>query len=658
MSQKDYVGMLNKKNFITIIMFLLLFSPLILNADMAEAYKNFWSTYNIYTTILTAISLIGFGVLYNEKQTEPSYKITMLFILIGLITIITAPFKQYPLGSLIGHSYQQFNSITLFIIAPAIIKITDYLKTKNNNVVEIMVVLFIISRIIHELIFPNRLTLSNDFMAFTGLFSLAIIAPTITKDFFNKLNIAKIIGAICSVLMVLLSDNRTAIAILIVIPTFIIIFNYICKKIVKKETVHNINQIIPVSLLIISTIFILLGSIFGIFSDSNFTETLWQRGIFLQSAIDGFDLKTLLIGNGWGSSSNFTLNHLWQDGVKVTKNNLLAINFDTISNNGFQHIHNELFEYLISGGIIITTLYCTIWYKISKYSKNNIITIIILSSIAVLYSTWFTFTGDIVLFIVMLALIANKVSKKQTQKSKYTNIMNVYVSFTCIILFIFNAFIYIPYLNKFNRGIPREFFYGSFYSGEKTGFTTEKYIIRQYVLGIFKKIENNEPISQKEIRYVVDSFDTLKKKAIEGNEIAIIEINMLYNKLFSIKHNNNKNSGTIKQLISREFDNWKTVVLLANDKFKNRIELASPYLEMHTILNFDQAVDDITKKLLISNPNNTVALYYRGLLLKKYKNNLGEEMLKESFKQNITRYQKVKPEIYEKYKQYLDPKYR
>ena len=658
MSQKDYVGMLNKKNFITIIMFLLLFSPLILNADMAEAYNNFWSTYNIYTTILTAISLIGFGVLYNEKQTEPSYKITMLFILIGLITIITAPFKQYPLGSLIGHLYQQFNSITLFIIAPAIIKITDYLKTKNNNVIEIMVVLFIISRIIHELIFPNRLTFSNDFMAFTGLFSLAIIAPTITKDFFNKLNIAKIIGAICSVLMVLLSDNRTAIAILIVIPTFIIIFNYICKKIVKKETVHNINQIIPVSLLIISTIFILLGSIFGIFSDSNFTETLWQRGIFLQSAIDGFDLKTLLIGNGWGSSSNFTLNHLWQDGVKATKNNLLAINFDTISNNGFQHIHNELFEYLISGGIIITTLYCTIWYKISKYSKNNIITIIILSSIAVLYSTWFTFTGDIVLFIVMLALIANKASKKQTQKSKYTNIMNVYVSFTCIILFIFNAFIYIPYLNKFNRGIPREFFYGSFYSGEKTGFTTEKYIIRQYVLGIFKKIENNEPISQKEIRYVVDSFDTLKKKAIEGNEIAIIEINMLYNKLFSIKHNNNKNSGTIKQLISREFDNWKTVVLLANDKFKNRIELASPYLEMHTILNFDQAVDDITKKLLISNPNNTVALYYRGLLLKKYKNNLGEEMLKESFKQNITRYQKVKPEIYEKYKQYLDPKYR
>lgn len=658
MSQKDYAGMLNKKNFITIIMFLLLFSPLILNADMAEAHENFWSTYNIYTTILTAISLIGFGVLYNEKQTEPSYKITMLFILIGLITIITAPFKQYPLGSLIGHSYQQFNSITLFIIAPAIIKITDYLKTKNNNVIEIMVVLFIISRIIHELIFPNRLTLSNDFMAFTGLFSLAIIAPTITKDFFNKLNIAKIIGAICSVLMVLLSDNRTAIAILIVIPTFIIIFNYICKKIVKKETVHNINQIVPVSLLIISTIFILLGSIFGIFSDSNFTETLWQRGIFLQSAIDGFDLKTLLIGNGWGSSSNFILNHLWQDGVKVTKNNLLAINFDTISNNGFQHIHNELFEYLISGGIIITTLYCTIWYKISKYSKNNIITIIILSSIAVLYSTWFTFTGDIVLFIVMIALIANKASKKQTQKSKYTNIMNVYVSFTCIILFIFNAFIYIPYLNKFNRGIPREFFYGSFYSGEKTGFTTEKYIIRRYVLGIFKKIENNEPISQKEIRYVVDSFDTLKKKAIEGNEIAIIEINMLYNKLFSIKHNNNKNSVTIKQLINREFDNWKTVVLLANDKFKNRIELASIYLEMHTILNFDQAVDDITKKLLISNPNNTVALYYRGLLLKKYKNNLGEEMLKESFKQNITRYQTVKPEIYEKYKQYLDPKYR
>lgn len=658
MSQKDYAGMLNKKNFITIIMFLLLFSPLILNADMAEAHENFWSTYYIYTTILTAISLIGFGVLYNEKQTEPSCKITMLFILIGLITIITAPFKQYPLGSLIGHSYQQFNSITLFIIAPAIIKITDYLKTKNNNVIEIMVVLFIISRIIHELIFPNRLTLSNDFIAFTGLFSLAIIAPTITKDFFNKLNIAKIIGAICSVLMVLLSDNRTAIAILIVIPTFIIIFNYICKKIVKKETVHNINQIVPVSLLIISTIFILLGSIFGIFSDSNFTQTLWQRGIFLQSAIDGFDLKTLLIGNGWGSSSNFILNHLWQDGVKVTKNNLLAINFDTISNNGFQHIHNELFEYLISGGIIITTLYCTIWYKISKYSKNNIITIIILSSIAVLYSTWFTFTGDIVLFIVMLALIANKASKKQTQKSKYTNIMNVYVSFTCIILFIFNAFIYIPYLNKFNRGIPREFFYGSFYSGEKTGFTNEKYIIRQYVLGIFKKIENNEPISQKEIRYVVDSFDTLKKKAIEGNEIAIIEINMLYNKLFSIKHNNNKNSGTIKQLINREFDNWKTVVLLANDKFKNRIELASIYLEVHTILNFDQAVDDITKKLLISNPNNTVALYYRGLLLKKYKNNLGEEMLKESFKQNITRYQKVKPEIYEKYKQYLDPKYR
>lgn len=648
--------MVNKQNFIATIMFLLLFSTFILNYDLFNMFFAHVDTRElIYVAILSAISLIGFIALYNEKQTESSYKITKLFILIGVLTIITAPFKEYPIGSLIGNYQQQFNSMSLFIIAPAIIKITDYLKTKNNHIVEIMVVLFIIFRGASELVFPKRITSSYDFMAFTGLFGLAIIAPTITKDFLNKLNIAKIIGAICALLMVLLSENRTSIAVLIIIPISVIIFNYLCKKIVNKENTYKINQIIPVSLLILSTVFILLGSMLNILSDANFTNSLWQRGIFLQSAIEGFDLKTLLIGNGWGSTNNLILDNVWQDGITTTKNNLISPNLSKlIKGIGLNHMHNELFEYLISGGVIIATLYCAIWYKISKYAKNNIITISILSVITVLYSTWFTFVGDIVLFIVMLALIAKKASTKQLQKSKYTTITYIYVSFTCIILFIFNAFIYSPYINKLNSKLPEKLFYGSFYSTEKTGFIPEKKILRANVLNTFKKINDSEPISQQQITLMIDSLDTLKKKAIEGNKIAIFEVNALYQMLFTYY----KSNKGIEQIRRREFNNWATTVLLADEAFKNRPELAISYLHWHTALNFDQAVDEVTKRMLIRNPNNAVALYYRGLLFRKHKNNLGEKMLKKSFEQNITRYQRVKQEIYEKYKQYLDPKYR
>lgn len=642
--------MLRKQNIITSILFLLLFSTFISSEkiyftfiNLADA--NVW----MYVSVISFLSLIGYLFVYKEKQSQNSFQISLLFMLLGLFTIVSSMFKEFPLGAIIGQHTQLFNGIVLFVIVPAIIKVVDYLKSKNDNIIENMVAIFIIARAIFELIFLKTITVSYDFMAFTGVFGLIIIAPSVNIKNITKSEILRILGVITATLMILLSDNRTSIAMFLIIFPTVWGFSYLIKNTAYKSAI----KIIPVSLLIFSTLFILFGKYMDIFSYNNITNTLWQRGGFLQSAISSFDLKSLLIGNGWGSSNIFILNDSLYDGLTLTKNNnitsVAGANF--ILGSGINHIHNELFEYLIGGGIVALTIYILIWYKLSIFAKENIVVIALLATLSCLYSTWFTFTADIVLFAIMIGLIAHNTTKAEI---KYEKITKPYVALTSAILFLFGTFIYTPYINKFAYKIPSELFYGTWYSGDKTGFKAEKIIIRAYAIRIINKAYNKKPIYEWEATYLIDALDTLKKKAIEGNKEAIIELPYIYNKLFI----QTKSSDIIEQIRQREYENWATVTLLAGKNFPNRFDLTIDYLAWHTDRNFDTAVDEVTKRLLKTNPNNAVALYWRGKLFIKHNNDLGHDMMAEAFRQNITRYQRVHPEIYNKYKHLLDPKYR
>ena len=322
---------------------------------------------------------------------------------------------------------------------------------------------------------------------------------------------------------------------------------------------------------------------------------------------------------------------------------------------GLNHIHNEIAQYLTAGGILFVALYIIMWGYVSWCARKRKFVIAILTTLCALYTVWFTFTGDIILFLVMFGVVVSNKGTlaKETTKPIIKNALVLYSTIGLIIYFVFASIFYIPYLKSLETKISKEAFYGTWYTGDKTGFRTEHYIFRNNAIKHLYALSNNKKLFQHQMTYLIDILDILKKKSSLQTPDVNLELSTIYSTLFTIK-----TSPQIEKIRQREFPNWATVTVRVMQNYPNRPELIMPYLQWHTQRGFDEAVDQITRQALTINPNNAVALYWRALLFIKHDNALGERILEDAYKNNINRYHVTQPEYYEKYKHLLDPAYR
>ncbi|MGB1361474.1 MAG: hypothetical protein ACPG8V_05085 [Alphaproteobacteria bacterium] len=609
--------------------------------------------YPFITGIILLLSSFGI-LLLNQTENNNITKIILIFAGLGILTIINNLFNEYSFGGIIGNINSFNYGISGFIAIPLLILIASYLYKNNKNALIILITTFILTRTLIEFFSNKSVTFSNDFLAIPGflsLMSLLLLKPiNEIKTDKSAISIISLIGIVISIISILFIDNNSAKLLLILTP---ITYLFITKTPLKK-----ISWQIAFATPVIITILIYMVSTIPNVEKYTAIETLWVRSMYLDMAISSMDIRSFFIGSGWGDSGVDVIGEKWVDGISLypgnATENTLSSHLLAIKGMNLFHTHNDLIEYLFSGGILITLLYITLNGFIGYSLRNTPVVLSLFISFLVLQSLWFYIIIDITVYALFIALAVSQNKEKVTIK---LNKINKYIipsnGMLAITLSVFLIFTYTPYLKHFSVKIPQEFFSNNFYSANKTGGNNERYINR----AIFQINLNNElttnNASNLKLLYIVDSFDSYKRLYKMGNKLAIFELSTLYDLLFE-----DGNTENLNKIRKREFSNWATTVLEVYKNYPKLHDTSVVYLYWHFQRGFDEAIDEVTKRLLTINPENPVALYWRGKLFLKHNNDLGYKMIEDAFKLNITRYQMVDDKHYQKYKHLIEPRYR
>ena len=613
--------------------------------------------------MLGIIAIILNIILFKTTPDTNTTRMSLIFMAIGVLSIIFSTLHIYPLGSLTGTSTQLINSIFLFIFAPIALKTTNIVFKEKKDFLGVNIALFIIARLAWEIVFPRHITFSSDHLAFTGLFTFLILSQTIDINIKSLTSIKKpsqiihVIGIIASLLCIFMFYNNSAKILTLILLPSAYIFQYVISKRLPKNIAEYISTALPIVTGIVMTISIYLLTSFKVIGSTGFWKIIWECGMFLDSLANSITPKIFFVGWGWGNINDLIMNEVWLPGISNTHLNESATNklMGLINGLGINHVHNEISQYFIAGGILFVALYIAMWGYVAWCARKNKLAIAVLTVICALYTVWFNATSDIVLLIVMLGVVvANKnTSAKNTTKPIIKNALALYSTIGLVLYCGFTSIFYIPYVKCLETQISKEAFYGTWYTGEKTGFRTEKLIFRKQILKYLNQLSDNKKISQNQMTYLIDMLDILKKKSNMQNSNNNLELCYIYTFLFNIK-----SAPQIEKIRQREFPHWTTAVSRVIQNYSNRPDLIVTYLQWHTNRGFDEAVSQITKQALAVNPNNAVALYWRGLLFIKNGNALGERMIEDAYKNNINRYQTTNSKYYEKYKHLSDPAYR
>ena len=622
----------------------------------------------VHTTILGVIAIILNIILLKKTPDINTTRASLIFMTIGMLSILFSAFNKYPPFNLTGEATQLISGIFLFIVAPIILKTTNIVFKEKKDLLGVSISLFIIVRLAWELVYPTHISHSSDFLAFTGLFTLIILSYTIHIDIKSiksikniegikrPSQIIQIIAIIASLLCIFAFNNKTAKLLTLILLPSVYIFQYGISRKLPKNIAEYISTALPITTGIVMTILIYLSTSFSIVSSSGWAHTLWQRGEILESLINSITTKVFFIGNGWSNINAFISNQVWSSGISNTHLNETLPDLAPLTIGlGVNHLHNEIAQYLTAGGILFVVLYIIMWGYLSWCARKNKFTIAVLTTLCALYTMWFTFTGDIVLFLVMFGVVVSNKGTlaKDTVKPVIKYALVLYSTIGLIIYCSFTSIFYIPYVKSLETKISKEAYYGTWYTSDKTGFATEQGILRKTIINHLRALSNNKKIFQDQMTHLIDTIELLKKNSNSHNPTINLELSTIYTRLYTIK-----SSPPIEEIRQREFSNWASSIINVIESHPNRPDLIIRYLEWHTQRGFDEAVDQVTKRALMANPNNAVALYWRGLLFIKHGNPLGQKILEDAYKNNINRYQKTDPKYYAKYKHLLDPAYR
>ncbi len=280
----------------------------------------------------------------------------------------------------------------------------------------------------------------TDYLCFYGALCF-IIFTSLTR---NK--ILLIAGYIVLGLYLLPLKNNSAYFLWII--TFFAVFIYYLLDQIKFDVVNNLKNFFYSNLALTAYIFaastlILLSSIifwsgeYGIpekITKSAFSSLVVRGKIAEISLLSMFDLKNFFLGNGWGEVPHILLA------------NMSAWHYDqlTLGYNLHFHTHNELFEHLVSSGIIGFLLFVFLIFYIFKYSESKeIFTRLSWFFFFTLTCFWFIFSGTLPLIAAAIACLCEKATFNKPKnlyyekvvefKRKFENLLHVGIFFLMII---------------------------------------------------------------------------------------------------------------------------------------------------------------------------------------------------------------------------------
>ncbi len=627
----------------------------------------------LYTAFVASSTIVTAFLLRHQQTPQNVATVSLLFASIAIITVIFSPFRDIPfVAGIFGNIRIPLYSVSLFAIVCLSLKII-VLCRKHAPIITLWSMFgFIVTSFTVMFIAANDM-FNQDFNAVTGIISLVMICAFVDRNMWQNAHISHkilIVASICITLFFTLSnDNRTARAVILVVPVMTLCTIYVLHKIFQRKIALRLISLLPISALMVLTLSILVAARLidtQAFEGSMF-RTVWLRATLWQSILQGMSWQDWIFGYGWGLSYLPSINATWVEGTGKYLGNVYTGQY--VSNylgGGFDHAHNELIQFL-GAGILSMSIYILILFRLSWDNRQRPIVIAMLTTYTTLLATWFHVTEDTIFLMLAFGFLAasnTKVTYTYTPPIliKTKAIAYKYFSVFCggilIVYAVFATTIHIPYVWAVQKNkITREMYDNKWYTGfQVSGYRLESVWWRNRFNRAVYKLQNSKKSFNKEFTtYLVDMLDTMKIVAKQEGSIALYELADTYNYLFNIRSENL----VLEKIREREYGNWATIMLMVNDELDGRPDLFVKYMRWHYHNHFDTAIYEVTKRILAKNPNNAVALYWRSAIFRRQGKMVeADAYLKKAFKNNITRYQKTTPDEYEQYKHLIDPIYQ
>ena len=417
---------------------------------------------------ITALCLLTVGLKNQNYRILFASPLVLIPSLIGFYSIISAFFQRLPVLALYGSP--QIGQGAFWYFSLAIITML-YLIFMNNKVYKSLIFLnclLIMLTITIGTFYPTitGIVISffgfNDWLAF--YFTIFFLSLIYIVDFIN----IKVKKEILNFLIFLILgfvfwkiNNNSALALWVIITFawfFWILVDWLSSMLLTSKLrtflkyLYNpyMFTLIPIflSVMILSSSYIFWDGISNQTDEltSNYTwtgnhlGTLVARGSIIRVIFqDLISIKPLLVGYGWGSTSELLLSNFTPE-VFYQINTGNRVHF---------HTHNDLFEHLISIGVAGAFLYALYIYNIFKYSFARSISLsfiwLLYFCLTVMWFQWISVLAFIGLFSALL--IFNDDSNFNS--TKLTNIFKSKIFYTLYICFISIFLFYGAYIGYF-----------------------------------------------------------------------------------------------------------------------------------------------------------------------------------------------------------------
>ncbi len=102
--------------------------------------------------------------------------------------------------------------------------------------------------------------------------------------------------------------------------------------------------------------------------------SVWSRGLLILAAGEGIlgQLSSLAVGFGWGSYNDILFQHSFVPGVVGFRNGVWNPNWEALGPGAF-HVHNDILEAVLGGGVISGALYLAFFVSVVAGSRRRIL---------------------------------------------------------------------------------------------------------------------------------------------------------------------------------------------------------------------------------------------------------------------------------------------
>lgn len=569
-----------------------------------------------------------------------SHPISLIPILIGLWSLLVAPFQPIPWLTVFGIT--ETGEGALLYIGLGVITAATWIGFHHGYAQRWIAVSATIAALI-----LTGLTIGRswgvppylvpyfypDYIAFLGIFLFALWAG---QGSFRNQKLSFLIGALLGLSLIFVSENRAAKYLMIlIIPSVLVAWQ--ARPWFPQITLFSAlrkNWRLIISIAVIFVPVALTLSLVYLSGPEGFlgTGALSSRYYLLEVLLNLVDHRpeTLLIGQGWGSFGDHQAAYLPTDSVRLLDEGTEGLQWEGIWRHHF-HSHNQLAEAVIGGGLIAAGLVLAYYVAIFRSARQNLprIAAIFALMFCAVNAAWFQMP---VLWVFQPLAIAalmprleiygleNDKTTPNPDKSRFHRITAKITPTALVLIMLAQAGVAISIrdtaLNIGPLNYPELTEPGQcedvYYDYHRGGWHLTK-ILRQYSAFLKEHVRENpdttlDDKTARRLQYfycLIDRYESEGRASIRLQLVGLISYSDIAFELLDRFEDPDK----VRPLL----DQWQSRLLSFLERAPTRIDQAAPYLLWAFNHGDDQAMAAVLSHIREQDPFNPVYLWFDGL---------------------------------------------